>query len=177
MAETYGGSGSGGTGAGGAAGGAKAAEAGAPAAKSTNAKDALSATGPAKAMASAGGRDAGTSQRSDPRVAVDAFVKIAGQDREYVFRTRDLSKSGLFLYTKVGHVYPFRVGSTLQLELYDYDKSVACKVVVVRVVQSGSPEADKYPVGFGVRLVDIDDTNRAVLQLMLDRVRKEGAAY
>jgi hypothetical protein len=122
-------------------------------------------------------KDASGTKRSDPRVAVDAFVKIAGQDREYVFRTRDLSKSGLFLYTKVGHVYPFRVGSTLQLELYDYDKSVACKVVVVRVVQSGTPEAEKYPVGFGVRLVDIDDANRATLQLMLDRVRKEGAPY
>jgi hypothetical protein len=177
MAETYGGSGSGGT------GGAKGTEGAVSAAGpkgAGNPRDALSGTGPAKALSSAanGGKEpAGGSQRSDPRVAVDAFVKIAGQDREYVFRTRDLSKSGLFLYTKVGHVYPFRVGSTLQLELYDYDKSVACKVVVVRVVQSGSPEADKYPVGFGVRLVDIDDSNRAVLQLMLDRVRKEGAAY
>jgi hypothetical protein len=121
--------------------------------------------------------DAAGQQRSEPRVAVDAFVKIAGQDREYVFRTRDLSKSGLFLYTKVGHVYPFRVGSTLSLELYDYDRFVSCKVVVVRVVQHGSPEADKYPVGFGVRLIDIDDANRASLQTMIDRVRKEGAAY
>ncbi len=117
------------------------------------------------------------SQRSDPRVAVDAFVKIAGQDREYVFRTRDLSKGGLFLYTKVGHVYPFKVGSTLSLELYDYDRFVSCKVVVVRVVQSGSPEADKYPVGFGVRVVEIDETNRASMHSMIDRVRKEGAAY
>ena len=116
-------------------------------------------------------------QRSDPRVAVDAFVKIAGQDREYVFRTRDLSKSGLFLYTKVGHVYPFKVGSTLQLELYDYDRFVSCKVVVVRVVQSGSPEADTYPVGFGVRVIEIDETNDASLQTMIERVRKEGAAY
>ena len=123
--------------------------------------------------------DAGETQskRAEPRVAVDAFVKIAGQDREYVFRTRDLSKSGLFLYTRVGHVYPFKVGSTLALELYDYDRFVACKVVVVRVVQSGTPEAEKYPVGFGVRLIEIDDANRACLQGMLDRVLRDGAAY
>jgi hypothetical protein len=115
--------------------------------------------------------------REHPRVAVDAFVKVAGQEREYVFRTRDLSKSGFFLYTKVGHVYPFKVGSTLQLELYDYDRFVSCKVVVVRVVQQGGPEAQKYPTGFGVRIVEIDDESSAALAQMLDRVAREGAAY
>jgi hypothetical protein len=116
-------------------------------------------------------------QREHPRVAVDAFVKVAGQEREYVFRTRDLSRSGLFLYTKVGHVYPFKVGSSLQLELYDYDRFVNCKVVVVRVVQDGSTESSKYPTGFGVRIVEIDDDSRANLERMLDRVKREGAAY
>jgi hypothetical protein len=116
-------------------------------------------------------------ERDARRVAVDAFVKVAGRDREYVFRTRDLSKNGLFLYTRVGHVYPFKVGSTLALELYDYDRFVTCKVVVVRVVESGSAEADKYPVGFGVRIIEINDAERSALAAMLDRVEKEGAAY
>lgn len=115
--------------------------------------------------------------RAEPRVAVDAFVKVGGADREYVFRTRDLSKNGLFLYTRVGHIYPFKVGSTLQLELYDYDQFVTCRAIVVRVVQEGSPEAEKYPTGFGVRIVEIDEQSRARLQAMMDRVRRDGAAY
>ena len=57
--------------------------------------------------------------RGAERVKVDAFVKVVGADREYVFRTRDLSKDGLFLYTKVAHAYPFKPGSRLDLELYD----------------------------------------------------------
>jgi hypothetical protein len=112
--------------------------------------------------------------RQHERVSVDAFVKIAGADREYVFRTRDLSKSGLFLYTKVGHVYPFKVGSTLQLELYDYDQSVTCRVVVARVVDAASGEAAKYPTGFGVRIVELSDADRARLELMIERIGKEG---
>ncbi len=123
------------------------------------------------------GNPAKQGERGDPRVAVDAFVKVSGTDKEYVFRTRDLSKSGLFLYTKVGHIYPFRVGSTLQLELYDYDQFVTCRVVVVRVVQDGSAEASQYPTGFGVRIVSMDDASRERLTAMIERVKKEGGAY
>jgi hypothetical protein len=113
--------------------------------------------------------------REHERVSVDAFVKISGADREYVFRTRDLSRNGLFLYTKVGHIYPFKVGSTLQLELYDYDHSVSCKVVVVRVVEAGSPESERFPTGFGVRIVEITEDNRGRLSTMIERVSKTGA--
>ena len=115
-------------------------------------------------------------QRSHPRVVIDAFVKISGGDKEYVFRTRDLSKSGLFLYTRIPHVYPFSVGSLLQLELYDYDQFVSCRVVVVRVVKEGSEEAGKYPTGFGVRIVEIDDAHRGRLEAMLERIEREGKA-
>jgi hypothetical protein len=112
--------------------------------------------------------------REFQRVSVDAFVKIAGADREYVFRTRDLSRSGLFLYTKVGHIYPFKVGSTLQLELYDYDQYVTCRVVVVRVVEAGSGEAASYPTGFGVRIVELADADRDRLAAMIERIAREG---
>lgn len=114
--------------------------------------------------------------REDQRVKVDAFVKVSGADREFVFRTRDLSKNGLFLYTKVAHIYPFKVGSTLTLELYDYDEFVACKVVVVRVVEPGSAESDRYPTGFGVRIVDMDGGNRERLEGLIQRLSEgEGA--
>lgn len=116
-------------------------------------------------------------ERAAERVRVDAFVKVHGADgQELVFRTRDLSAHGLFLYTKVARAYPFRVGSTLQLELYDYDQQVVCKVVVVRVVEPGSPENTRFPTGFGVRIVDCDDASRRALSTMIQRV-KAGEVY
>lgn len=114
-----------------------------------------------------GGVDSQRNTRAAPRVKVEAFVKVSGGDKEYVFRTRDLSANGLFLYTRVAHIYPFRVGSTLTLELYDYDEFVTAKVVVVRVVEPNSAEADRYPTGFGVRIIDISDADRAKLEAML----------
>lgn len=111
-----------------------------------------------------------TNARSAERVKIDAFVKVQGAGGEYVLRTRDLSRKGVFLYTKVGHVLPFRVGSTLSLELYDYDRYVACQVVVVRVVEPGSAEAEQYPAGFGCRIVELDEKNDAALASMLERV-------
>lgn len=122
------------------------------------------------------GGDQTENQRASERVAVDAFVKVSGADKEFVFRTRDLSKSGLFLYTRVGHMYPFKLGSTLNLELYDYDHFVNCKVVVVRVVEPGSAEADRYPTGFGVRIIDIDDGNKDTLTTIIGRVQDTGEA-
>lgn len=108
-------------------------------------------------------------QRSAARVKVEAFVKVSGADKEYVFRTRDLSRNGVFLYTRVAHIYPFKVGSTLTLELYDYDEFVTAKAVVVRVVEPNSAEADTYPTGFGVRIIEMDDASRAKLNAMLEQ--------
>src|SRR5256885_2242897 len=71
----------------------------------------------------------GGPNRAFPRVAIDAFVRVLGGDREYVFRTRDLSQGGLFLYTRVGHLYPFKIGAALSVELYDFDRAVDFKAV------------------------------------------------
>ena len=92
-------------------------------------------------------------ERTAERVRVDAFVKVLGANgQELVFRTRDLSETGLFLYTKVARMYAIKVGSTLQLELYDFDQHVTCQVVVVRVVEAGSAESAEFPTGFGVKI-------------------------
>ena len=116
-------------------------------------------------------------ERSAERVRVDAFVKVHGADgQELVFRTRDLSEHGLFLYTKVARSYPFKVGSTLELELYDYDEAVTCKVVVARVVAPGTSESGTYPTGFGVRLFECDANARARLDQMIRRI-KAGDVY
>jgi len=117
------------------------------------------------------------SQRGAERVAVDAFVKVSGADgQELVFRTRDLSEHGLFLYTKVARAYPIKLGSTLSLELYDFDQHVACTVVVVRVVEPGSAESDRFPTGFGVRITACADDARAALARMIARI-KSGEVY
>tara|TARA_R110002096_G_scaffold433887_5_gene653973 strand:- start:102555 stop:102950 length:396 start_codon:yes stop_codon:yes gene_type:complete len=109
--------------------------------------------------------------RETTRIKVDAFVKLnGGNDREYVFRTRDLSDGGLFLYTKVTHIYPIKVGSRLTLELYDYDDYISCTVAVVRVVEPGSTESESYPTGFGVKIAEIDEANKGRLQTMLARL-------
>jgi len=116
-------------------------------------------------------------ERSAERVRVDAFVKVHGADgQELVFRTRDLSEHGLFLYTKVARAYPFKVGSTLALELYDFDEAVECKVVVVRIVESGTTESSTYPTGFGVRIVECSDDARVRLDHMIGRI-KAGEVY
>lgn len=117
-------------------------------------------------------------ERSAERVRVDAFVKVQGTDgQELVFRTRDLSEHGLFLYTKVARAYPFKVGSTLELELYDHDHQVVCRCVVARVVESGSAESESYPTGFGVRIVECSDDARSALRAMIERVRTHGDVY
>jgi hypothetical protein len=47
---------------------------------------------------------------------------------------------------------------------------------VVRVVESGSAESDKFPTGFGVKIVDMDDPTRETLAAMISRI-KSGGVY
>lgn len=111
-------------------------------------------------------------KRSAERVAVDAFVKLQGADgQELAFRTRDLSEHGLFLYTKVARHYPIKVGSTLLLELSDFDQQVTCKVVVVRVVEHGSVESESFPTGFGVKITECSEPARRALAVMIGRIK------
>ncbi len=110
--------------------------------------------------------------RAAERVRVDALVKMAGTEgQELVFRTRDLSEHGLFLYTPVVSAYPLRVGSSLDLELIADEHEVQCKVVVVRVVEPGSAEAATFPTGFGVRIVELSDAGRAQIRALIEQVK------
>ncbi|HEY3808073.1 MAG TPA: PilZ domain-containing protein [Kofleriaceae bacterium] len=116
-------------------------------------------------------------ERSAERVRVDAFVKVHANDgQELVFRTRDLSEHGLFLYTRVARAYPFKIGQALELELYGYDESVRCRAVVVRIVEPNSVESESYPTGFGVRIADADPAARHTLETMIERI-KAGEVY
>jgi hypothetical protein len=109
--------------------------------------------------------------RVHPRITVDAFVRILGGEREFVFRTRDLSHGGLFLYTRVGHLYPFKVGSALSIELYDFDKAVEFRAVVVRIVEPGSPESERFPAGFGIKIIELDEANKKRLDTLIARAK------
>ncbi len=124
-------------------------------------------------MSSQSGQPPSHGEREHARVAVDAFVRVVGADRDYVFRTRDLSEGGLFLYTRVGHLYPFSIGAELVIELHDFDEVVSLRGVIVRIVQPASAEAADYPAGFGVRLVEGGEAAQAKLRALLDRARKQ----
>jgi c-di-GMP-binding flagellar brake protein YcgR len=110
-------------------------------------------------------------KRQHERVTVDAFVRVEGGERAYVFRTRDISQGGLFLYTRVGHIYPFKVGNVVSIELYDYDRFARAKAVVVRVVRDATPEAERFPLGFGLRFIEVAADDRKVLDDMIERAK------
>ncbi len=124
--------------------------------------------------------------RQHPRVAVDAFVRVfdsrrqdgrAGDQREFVLRTRDLSEGGLFLFTRAWRLYPFELGTPLDIVLYDFDQTVSLRAVVARIVEESSPEAASFPVGFGIRIVEIDSVNRARLQSLIGRLTRGEPVY
>lgn len=119
------------------------------------------------------------SERAYKRVSIDAFVRILGADREYAFRTRNLSEGGLFLDTRVGHLYPLSVGSDVAIELHHApptgaDTVLALRGVVVRIVEVGSPEAARYPTGFGVRLNPLSPQERSILLDVLRAAAEPG---
>ncbi len=107
--------------------------------------------------------------RAHIRVARDAFVRVVGAERDYPFRTRDLSEGGVFLYTRIGHLYPFTTGAELVVEIPAGEETLAVTGRVVRVVEPGSPEAERYPAGFGVRFDAIDDKTRIALRGLIRR--------
>jgi hypothetical protein len=110
-------------------------------------------------------------RRAHLRVPIDVFVRVLGENRDYAFRTRDLSSGGLFLYTRVSHLYPFSVGVTVMIELHDSDRVIALGGEVIRVVQPGSSEAELYPVGFAVRLHPVDGEDAETLRTLIERHR------
>jgi hypothetical protein len=116
-------------------------------------------------------------ERQHPRVTIDAFVRVSGADKEYVFRTRDLSEGGLFLYTRVRHLYPFDTGTQLTIELYDFDSVVELKAKVVRIVEPGTSEAERFPTGFALQIIDIDETNRRRLGELIAHAQRGEALY
>ena len=123
-------------------------------------------------------RPGSNQQRAAERVAVSAFVRVMarGDAKEFVFRTRDMSTAGLFLATRVVKMYPFRVGTLLDVELYDDHESVSCRAEVVRVVAEDSSPASADPdaCGFGVRIVECPPQDHARLKSWIARALTAG---
>ena len=107
--------------------------------------------------------------RQHPRVAIDPFVRVFLDKKAFVLRVRDLSRSGMFLYTTLGKSYPIHVGTAMRIELYDFDQTIRFRIIVVRAVDRNTDEGERFPVGFGVRIVEIDATNRGYLDSMIER--------
>ena len=119
-----------------------------------------------------------SSQRAVERVAVEAFVIVIGERaEEWVFRTRDVSEQGLFLFTRVARTYPLRLGQTVQLELHDYAEPLRLRAIVARIVESGSTESHGYPTGLGLRIVDADSLTRDRLRSLVTNAKRDGAPY
>jgi hypothetical protein len=110
-------------------------------------------------------------RRAHLRVPIDVFVRLLGENKDYAFRTRDLSTGGLFLYTRVGHLYPFTVGVAVMIELHDSDRVIALRGEVIRIVQPGTNEAELYPAGFAVRLHTIGVDETEALGALIERHR------
>ena len=110
-------------------------------------------------------------ERAHARAKIDAFVRVVGADREYAFRTRDLSEGGVFLYTRVGHLYPFAVGAEVAIELQAGERVVSLRGMIARIVEPSAPEASAYPSGFALKLIDLDDAQRADLRALLAQAR------
>jgi PilZ domain len=112
--------------------------------------------------------------REHQRVVLDAFVKVAGAPGgEQLFRTRDISLSGLFLFTRASQLYDFKVGQALDLELADGDRGIQVRVAIVRVVAEAAGADGDAPTGFGCKIVEMADADRVALTAFLARAPAE----
>ena len=111
------------------------------------------------------------SGRSAERVALDSMVLVRSVSTDRVFRTRDLSTTGCFIFTKVTGGVAFEIGQAVELQLTGTIDgravSVRCSGEIARSVEPGTSEAQKFPTGLGVRITSCDPANRDQLERLL----------
>ncbi|MEZ4364878.1 MAG: PilZ domain-containing protein [Kofleriaceae bacterium] len=105
--------------------------------------------------------------RAAARVELDSPVMIRRGDDDLLYRSRDLSATGLFLWSPHGDVRTAAVGEQLELLVHAMARPVRCRGEVARVVEPGSPEWASYPTGMGVRIVACAEADRAALDALL----------
>jgi hypothetical protein len=111
------------------------------------------------------------SGRRAKRVSVDSMVLVRSVTTDRVFRTRDLSETGAFIFTKVTAGNSFEVGQAVELQLTGTIDgravAVRCGAEIVRAVAPGTTEERAFPTGLGVRITSCDPANRALLDRLL----------
>jgi len=115
------------------------------------------------------------SGRRAARVTVDSMVLVRSVSTDRVFRTRDLSVTGAFIFTKFtshpGGGNAFEVGQTVELQLTGSldgrPVSVRCTGEIARAVEPGTNEASAFPTGLGGRITSCDPANRDQLERLL----------
>ncbi len=112
-----------------------------------------------------------SSGRTAERVSIDSMVLVRSVAADRVFRTRDVSTTGCFIFTKVTNGAPFEVGQAVELQLTGSldgrGVSIRCQGAIARAVEPGSAEAQAFPTGLGVRITSCDAADRVQLERLL----------
>lgn len=112
-----------------------------------------------------------SSGRNAERVTLDAMVLVRSVVTDRVFRTRDVSATGCFIFTKVTTGAPFEVGQAVELQLTGNldgrNVAIRCQGEIARAVEPGTAEADAFPTGLGVRITSCAASDRAQLERLV----------
>jgi|GEM_PF-656612 len=102
-------------------------------------------------------------------------LRSLGSPNEFVFHTKDLSATGAFVLCAVFKRYPFQQQSTLldaSVELKEPDSDEVTKLQflakIARVVEAQGQGASSIS-GFGIRIVQISQEQRATLEGFIQR--------
>ena len=105
------------------------------------------------------------------RVSLSSMVLVRTLSMDRVFRARDVSSTGCFLFTKITAGTDLDVGAPVQLQLSGVVGGVAvavrCTGVIARHATPGTVEHDEFPTGVGVRITACDPANSELLEQLL----------
>ncbi|MEZ4369096.1 MAG: hypothetical protein R2939_22855 [Kofleriaceae bacterium] len=112
-------------------------------------------------------------QRAAERYALDSIAIVRGVGAQ-VFKLRDLSELGVFMWSSTRPLFDLRLGRTFDVDLFTHDESMRCHAVIVRLVEPGTREAFRHPHGFAARLIYGDQTRPRIRELVRDARRARG---
>jgi ubiquinone biosynthesis protein len=114
-------------------------------------------------------------RRLHPRLGVEIRVRVRGAARDFLLRTENISRGGLFLHTQSGRPAPFHPGARLEAELRAGTGVIPLRLEVVRVVDPPGPQDYASTGGVGCRFVDLTPAAREQLERLLRAARRETA--
>lgn len=111
--------------------------------------------------------------RAAERFRLDSIAIVRGSGGQ-VFRTRDLSELGVFLFSRSAPLFPLVPGHTFDLDVFGRTLAVRCRAVIARIAVPGGREEASHPHGFAARLLYGDHARPRILDLVRE-VRRAGA--